>query len=51
MITQHQADEASKLCTRALSIIEKIQRDFEEMKRAADEFNARMAEQYPETAR
>lgn len=45
MISQRQADEASQICDRALSIIEKIQRDFDEMKKAADEFNARMEEQ------
>ncbi len=44
MITQQQAKQASELCTRALSIVEKIERDFAEMKKAADEFNARMAE-------
>ncbi len=49
MISQQQANEASKICDRALSIIEKIQRDFAEMKKSADEFNARMAEQNRET--
>ncbi len=45
MISQQQAKQADELCTRALSIIEKIRRDFEEMQKAAAEFNKRMAEQ------
>lgn len=44
MISQQQAKQADALCTRALSIIEKIQRDFDEMQKAAAEFNKRMAE-------
>ena len=50
MISQQQAKQADELCTRALSIIEAIRRDFAEMKKAADEFNARMAEQNRERA-
>lgn len=45
MISQRQVDEASKICDRMLESIAKIERDFAEMKKAADEFNARMAEQ------
>jgi hypothetical protein len=45
MISQHQANEASRICARALEQIAAIARDIAEMKKAADEFNTRMAEQ------
>lgn len=44
MISQRQADEASKICDRMLESIEKIQRDFAEMQKAAAEFNKQLAE-------
>lgn len=44
MISQEQANRASALCERALEIIAKIQRDFDEMKAASGEFQQRMTQ-------
>lgn len=45
MISQGQANRASELCDRMLEQIAAIERDFAEMKKAADEFNARLENQ------
>jgi hypothetical protein len=42
MISHEQAAKASALCDRMLETIAKLQRNFDEMKVAADEFEARM---------
>lgn len=45
-MTQHQANQAAAICEQMQKTIAKLQRDFDEMKKAADEFNERMAREY-----
>lgn len=43
MITQRQADQATRICDRMLETIAKLQHDLDAMKTARDEWEAKMA--------